>query len=479
MGYIKKEFREKLEIMDCRYNDNLPEYWDKFIENTRVKHNLIIKRKGSSICTNCKHEFQTKKRVGEYQKCPNCTNTYLIKSSHLKKFWFTDTLILLDKVQNDLVFRYFELWSAYDNKTMYYGFDASIVEYGRSFFKRNVEVVNDRVSRCQCYIHINHLDNPGRWREYIRYYDFGKSGYIYPYNLKQLLKDTQYKYLNLKELSQNVGRVNFEYLLRNIATYPSFELLSKMKLYKLALRADEFRNHGTFQQIFGVSKDYYPFMKRNNITYNELEMLRLLQQKDINKIRYLSNFSESVLKEIAGYINLDKFIKYAKMHRGKIDVHMYKDYLRFAKLLGLDLKNKKYTFPDNLEERHDELEKSYEVKNREILNKSIAERYKELKQNIYKDEEFIIIPAKNVEALEKESKEQSNCVRTYSEKYATGKCDIYFMRLLKNKNKSLVTVEVKDNKVVQSRIKYNAQPNPIQLLFLKKWQEQILQKCRV
>ena len=478
MGYIKKEFQNKLQLMDNRYND-IPKNWNKFIEETRVNHNLIIKRKEGAICTNCKHEFQTKKRIGEYQKCPNCKNTYLIKSSRLRKFWFTDTLILLDKIKDDLVFRYFELWSAYDNKTMHYGFSASVVEYGRSFFERNTEVVNECVSRCQCYIHISHLKNTGKWREYTRNYSFGRTGYVYPDNLNNVLKDTRYKYLNLKNFVNHIGRINFEYFLGNIAIYPSCEMLTKMKLYNLAIRADEFRNGSTFQQIFGVSKDYYSFMKRNNITYPELEILRLLKQKDISKIRYLTNYTRSTLQEIAQYIPIDDFAKYAKKHRGKIDIYTYKDYLRFAKLMGLNLKNKKYLFPDNLQERHDELEESFKINNREILNTSIAKRYDNLKENIYQDEKFIIIPAKSVESLEQESKEQSNCVRTYSEKYATGNCDIYFMRQVDNQDKSLVTVEVKNNEVIQSRIKYNEQPNAIQLLFLKKWQEQILQKCRV
>ena len=43
---------------------------------------------------------------------------------------------------------------------------------------------------------------------------------------------------------------------------------------------------------------------------------------------------------------------------------MYKDYLRFAKLLGLDLKNNRYAFPKNLKESHDELEKQYEINNK-------------------------------------------------------------------------------------------------------------------
>ena len=36
-----------------------------------------------------------------------------------------------------------------------------------------------------------------------------------------------------------------------------------------------------------------------------------------------------------------------------------------------------------------------------------------------------------------------------------GECDIYFMRLCSNPKKSLVTVEVRDNHVVQAKIKNN------------------------
>ena len=113
------------------------------------------------------------------------------------------------------------------------------------------------------------------------------------------------------------------------------------------------------------------------------------------------------------------------------------------------------------------------------INKQISKRCKELNNNKYQDEMFIILPAKSVEALENESKQQSNCVRTYSEDYANGSCDIYFMRLLCSKNKSLVTVEVKNNEVVQSRIKHNNLPTEEQRLFLEKWQQNVLQNCRV
>ena len=115
------------------------------------------------------------------------------------------------------------------------------------------------------------------------------------------------------------------------------------------------------------------------------------------------------------------------MKHHKIDIHMYKDYLRFAKLLGLDLKNNRYAFPKNLKESHDELEKQYEINNKKIINLAIVKRSNEL-----------------------------------------------LMRNAKKPDKSLVTVEVRHNKVVQSRIKNNKCPTDQQLQFLKSWEQNVL-----
>ena len=81
-----------------------------------------------------------------------------------------------------------------------------------------------------------------------------------------------------------------------------------------------------------------------------------------------------------------------------------------------------------------------------------------------------------MEALQDESKQQKNCVRTYAEDYANGESDIYFMRKVDNPEKSLVTVEVERNRVVQSRIKHNKKPNKMQIKFLNKWEKEVLGK---
>ena len=148
--------------------------------------------------------------------------------------------------------------------------------------------------------------------------------------------------------------------------------------------------------------------------------------------------------------------------------------MRFASFLGLDLKNNRYAFPKDLKAEHDKLEAQYEIQNKKLINKAIVKRGKVLSINNYRTKKFMITPAPNLKALLDESKQQHNCVRTYAEDYASGMCDIYLMRDMKKQNKSLVTVEVKDNKVVQSRIKYNNSPTDEQQRFLEKWEKKVL-----
>ena len=70
----------------------------------------------------------------------------------------------------------------------------------------------------------------------------------------------------------------------------------------------------------------------------------------------------------------------------------------------------------------------------------------------------------------------NNCVKTYAERFALGKCDLYFMRELNKQDKSLVTIEVKNNVVVQSRTKHNNLPTKEQQKFILKTLKKLLNK---
>ena len=131
---------------------------------------------------------------------------------------------------------------------------------------------------------------------------------------------------------------------------------------------------------------------------------------------------------------------------------------------------------EHLLEIEKEAKEQVKILEQQKLTKKIARRVKKLKQNTYNDKSFIIFPADSVQALIDESTQQNNCVRTYANKYANGECDIYFMRNIKDTNTSLVTVEVRDNKVEQQRSKNNADTTKKQKQFLKNWERKVLSK---
>lgn len=482
MGYITVAHRKILRQLDSI--SYFPNGWDKFIKNQAIHHNLIIKfSKNQCYCTNCHTTFISTKKVNEEIKCPYCKNKYLIKRSNLRHYEFKDYLSILDKANDTLVVRYFELKTIIDAN---HNTTSSVVEFGREIpdkTRNRAVYINDRVSRCQGCIFINHSNyyDENNWREYTRNYSLIDYSVAFPNNIKKIVKDTPFKYSNIwNVVKYSPFYIDLAKLIQNTSEISKVEMLSKLKLYKLALNAYWCNPKGSFQSIFGVPKTFYQFMKRNNITYRQLKILRLLQEPNIKKIHYLETFASyyndeiDTFEEISKYIKLDRFIQYSKMKHHKIDIHMYKDYLRFAKLLGLDLKNNRYAFPKNLKESHDELEKQYEINNKKIINLAIVKRSNELSKNTFNDGKFIVLPATSIKDLQNESSQQNNCVRTYAEKYAEGFCDIYFMRNAKKPGKSLVTVEVRHNKVVQSRIKNNKCPTDQQLQFLKSWEQNVL-----
>ena len=49
----------------------------------------------------------------------------------------------------------------------------------------------------------------------------------------------------------------------------------------------------------------------------------------------------------------------------------------------------------------------------------------------------------------------SNCVSSYIDKVINGECHILFLRKKDSPDKSLVTIEVRNNQIVQARRKFN------------------------
>lgn len=469
MTYVKKEFRQILYLADKNFT--IPNCFYKYISKKEKSHNLIIKSKGNNcFCTNCQHKFINKNKINNYIKCPSCKQKLLIKSDRLQRYEFKDYLQLLDKVDNTFVLRTFELYSSYNN----FSTSHIVTEFMRTIIKdnRGYDFVTNQVHNNMGYMYIAHYQKFENWRA--RNYRWSYRdiiGMICPYNLKKLLKDTELKYSQLDKFVAKVDYIDFIHYFNNIAKYKSFEMLVKLKLYNLAKDANQFVIGKTFKEIFGVPKTFYPFMKRYNLDLKELTVLRTLQKENISLIRKLKDYHN--LADLARYVDLEVAYKKVLLKPGNYE-HEYLDYLEACATLKYDMHDKKVLYPVNLEQEHNKVMKLLEIVYNEKSNELIKKRVTDLNKFIYKDKKYIVFPASSVESLIDESEQQHNCVKTYCKRYALGKCDIYYMRELSNIDKSLVTIEVRNQEVVQSRIIGNKFPTKEQQDFINKWQKKIL-----
>ena len=98
--------------------------------------------------------------------------------------------------------------------------------------------------------------------------------------------------------------------------------------------------------------------------------MKIYPKTNIENIRLLNQFYIYDLEKVKKYVSLEKFAEYVKKKR-KFDIQMYIDYLGFLENLKMDLKNKRYLFPENLKEKHDEYSKQIRIKDNEKIDKAI------------------------------------------------------------------------------------------------------------
>ena len=83
--------------------------------------------------------------------------------------------------------------------------------------------------------------------------------------------------------------------------------------------------------------------------------------------------------------------------------------------------------------------------------------------------DYCFIYPKCIQDIKDESVQMSNCVSSYVQKVIDGQCHILFLRRKDSPDKSLVTIEVRNNKIVQALQKYNHPLTSEQQEIVDKW----------
>lgn len=97
------------------------------------------------------------------------------------------------------------------------------------------------------------------------------------------------------------------------------------------------------------------------------------------------------------------------------------------------------------------------------------EHRRELDENSYEDDEFLIRPPRDVDEMLTEAREQGNCLAGYVRAFEHGDTDIYLMRRASAPEVPCVTVEVRDGNVRQALQRHNATMSSEQRAWLGRW----------
>lgn len=92
--------------------------------------------------------------------------------------------------------------------------------------------------------------------------------------------------------------------------------------------------------------------------------------------------------------------------------------------------------------------------------------------------EYTFIYPKTTQEIKDEAVEQNNCVASYIKRVLDNQCDILFLRFKDMPNKSLVTIEVRNGKIVQAKRKFNYPCTKEQEEVIQKWNKWYANKLK-
>ena len=82
---------------------------------------------------------------------------------------------------------------------------------------------------------------------------------------------------------------------------------------------------------------------------------------------------------------------------------------------------------------------------------------------------YVFLYPEKIDDIRSEAVSQNNCVASYVQSVIDGKCHILFMRKKEEPDKSLVTIEVKNNKIVQAKGRFNRDLTNEEEVVVEKW----------
>jgi len=447
------------------------------------------KKPMAGYCSACGHDVSVSEpRHNQSGLCPRCKRAVTFKAAGLIKTLYDQaTAQVVQKIGGDeLLVRIFKTVKSY--KANYRAPHFSVWENARFFVRRT----DDGVEVFPYYYSFS-KGILTRWQKGERPvmsqwhtgFEADTCGHLYHRNLETVLAGTAWEYSQVKAFYLK-DREPLELLpyLYGYLRYPVIEYLVKLGLTGLAASAvykhnssKAFRpNGGNLREVLGVSPQDIPVLQEVNADVKQLELVQALRKHhirfDAELLRWYKassiGFAEDLLfalrfttplklmRYIDGQYDRLKDITINFGHRryenpGRV-FSEYKDYLGLADLLKYDLKNSFVLFPRNVQRAHDQANKLYENRKKEIQDKAVQSAYAALRERYgFTDKGLTVLPPKTADEIVAEGHALHHCVGSYVDHVVDGKSIILFLRQADDPQKPFYTIELRGGEIAQTR----------------------------
>lgn len=149
------------------------------------------------------------------------------------------------------------------------------------------------------------------------------------------------------------------------------------------------------------------------------------------------------------YLYIDRLITYEAFDNVKVLMEELYDYANMMKQISPKFDK----YPRHFLTTHQIASRNYTRLRKKISEELFHNRINTKYEISYG--EYIFIYPKSTQEIKDEAVQQSNCVASYIDRVIDGECDILFLRKKDKLDKSLVTIEVVNGKIVQARRRFN------------------------
>ncbi len=144
-------------------------------------------------------------------------------------------------------------------------------------------------------------------------------------------------------------------------------------------------------------------------------------------------------------------------------IYILRDYYRMANQIGREVKK----YPKYLKSMHDIITSNYSAYKKEYDELLFSKVMKpELE---FEGKEYTVLNPKSTKDIVREGTDLNHCVGSYADRIIAGNTYIFFLRLTKTKESSLVTLELKDKAIVQAKGAYNRPMSEEERKFIEKY----------